>query len=130
MASTNTNDQRAAPPAAPFGYRATPPPSPFGGTLGVIAIAFGIGVLGAYALDLHSHACACGHKWRHLGAFNFGDLDAHTCKNCGTTQWWKDGWHNPIGSKATDGAFRPMTPLPPPRYVLAAQQRRLEGSLW
>lgn len=67
-----------------------PPAQPIG-TLGVIAIAFGIGVLGAYALDLHSHTCcACGRKWRHLGAFNLGDPTAHTC-TCGTVQWWKDG---------------------------------------
>lgn len=66
--------------------------APFGGTLGVIAIAFGIGVLGSYMLDLHSHICdACGHKWRHLGAFNLGDERTHTCGKCGTVQWWKDG---------------------------------------
>jgi hypothetical protein len=73
--------------------RLVPQPSaPLGGTLGVIALAFGIGVLGAYMLDLHSHVCCrCGHRWRHLGAFNFGDEGAHTCSKCGVVQWWKDG---------------------------------------
>lgn len=67
-------------------------PTTLGGTIGVIALAFGIGVVGAYMLDLHSHTCeACGHHWRHLGAFNLGDPDAHTCRRCGTVQWWKCG---------------------------------------
>jgi len=66
--------------------------APLGGTLGVIVLAFGIGVLGAYMLDLHSHQCCkCGHRWRHLGAFNLGDENAHRCARCGTVQWWKDG---------------------------------------
>lgn len=67
------------------------PPS-VGSMLGAIAIAVGVGVLGAYMLDMHSHTCeACGHRWRHLGAFNLGDPRAHTCQGCGTVQWWKDG---------------------------------------
>ena len=94
----------------PLGRRATPPSKPIG-TLGVLAIAFGIGVVGAYAFDLHSHACSCGNKWRHLGAFNFGDQDAHTCKRCGQVQGWKGGGF--VGTRA-DGAFQPMAPLPPP----------------
>jgi len=62
------------------------------GTLGVLAIAFGIGVLGAYMLDLHGHTCCrCGHKWRHLGALNVGNESSHTCSRCGTVQWWKNG---------------------------------------
>jgi hypothetical protein len=65
------------------------------GTLGVIAIAIGVAAFGAYALDLHSHVCeACGNRWRHLGAFNMGDPVAHTCKQCGTVQWWKDGFQH------------------------------------
>lgn len=69
-----------------------PPSSSIGGVLGTIAIAIGVGVLGAYMLDLHSHTCeACGHRWRHLGAFNLGDPAAHSCSKCGTVQWWKDG---------------------------------------
>lgn len=69
-----------------------------GQTLGVIALAFGLGVIGAYALDLHAHTCdKCGKQWRHLGAFNLGDKDAHTCPRCGVVQWWKDA--------KSDGAF-------------------------
>lgn len=69
-----------------------PTKAAFGGTLGVIALAFGIGVVGAYMLDLHGHTCCrCGHKWRHLGAFNLGDESAHRCARCGTVQWWKNG---------------------------------------
>lgn len=62
------------------------------GTLGVIALAFGIGVAGAFVLDRHSHTCdKCGNRWSHLGAFNGGDLAAHTCSSCGAVQQWKDG---------------------------------------
>lgn len=63
---------------------------PFG-TLGALAIAVGVGVLGAYMLDLHGHTCErCGRRWRHFGAFNFGDVQSHTC-TCGQVQWWKCG---------------------------------------
>ncbi len=66
--------------------------SPLMSTLGVIAIAFGIGVAGALVFDLHGHTCdSCGNRWKHLGAFNDGDLAAHTCSSCGTVQQWKDG---------------------------------------
>lgn len=69
------------------------PPSrtTLGGTLGVLALAFGIGVVGAYTFDWHGHTCACGRRWHHLGAFNAGDEVAHTCPGCGTVQWWKNG---------------------------------------
>jgi hypothetical protein len=64
---------------------------PFGGTFGALAIAVGVGVLGAYMLDLHGHTCVqCGRRWRHFGAFNFGDEQSHTC-TCGQVQWWKCG---------------------------------------
>jgi hypothetical protein len=73
-------------------FAPAPVPTALGGTLGVIALAFGIGVLGAYMLDMHSHTCdSCGRSWRHLGAFNGGDESAHTCARCGTVQWWKNG---------------------------------------
>lgn len=79
------------------------PSKPFGGTLGTVLLAFGIGALGAFMLDLHGHQCmACGYRWRHLGAFNVGDLAAHTCRRCGETQWWKDGVVD------GHGAFRPL----------------------
>lgn len=69
-------------------------------TFTIMAIAFGFGIAGAYALDLHKHTCKkCGHSWRHLGAFNVGDIDAHTCPKCGTVEWWKN-----FGS---DGAIIP-----------------------
>lgn len=72
--------------------RDQPPSRPtLGGTLGVIAIALGVGVLGAFVFDLHGHTCnTCGNRWRHLGAFNVGDETAHTCAGCGTVQWWKN----------------------------------------
>ena len=48
--------------------------------------------LGAYALDLHQHRCeTCGSSWRHLGAASRGDERAHTCKSCGSVQWWRPG---------------------------------------
>lgn len=92
----------------------TPSAKPSGsfGTLGVIAFAFGIGVLGAYMLDLHGHQCCkCGHRWRHLGAFNFGDEPAHTCVRCGTVQWWKDGIPHAFRA-AHDAAHAAKEPVP------------------
>lgn len=87
MASTNNPKT--------LGHRVQPPPiaSPsFVGTFGILALALGMGVIGAYMLDLHTHTCeSCGHAWRHLGAFNTGDPISHTCARCGTVQWWKDG---------------------------------------
>ena len=109
----------APPPWKSFDPRSVPPPSPGVGTLGVIAIAFGIGVLGAYALDLHSHTCcACGRKWRHLGAFNLGDPTAHTC-TCGAVQYWKDGIPHVFRT-----ALR--TPLPDPFAPAAYPQLTLK----
>jgi len=62
------------------------------GLLATIAITAGVVAFGVYALDLHAHTCAnCGHKWRHLGAFNLGDEESHTCARCGQVQWWKCG---------------------------------------
>lgn len=79
-----------------------------GSVLGTIAIAVGVGLLGYYMLDGHSHTCPCGHRWRHLGAFNMGDLDAHTCKRCGTVEWWKDG---------VPHVFREVLRTPPPKVL-------------
>jgi hypothetical protein len=99
---------------------AAPPQPTVFNTIGVIAVAFGVGVLGAYMLGLHSHTCVeCGHRWRHLGAFNLGDLEAHTCGRCGTVQWWKSGWQSFDGK---DGAFVTATPNRP--MQLAAAQLR------
>ncbi len=91
-----TSPQRTTPtPSAPWRSFKEPPArssGSFGGTLGVIAIAFGVGVLGAYMLDLHGHTCdRCGRRWRHFGAFNLGDEQSHTCPCCGQVQWWKCG---------------------------------------
>jgi hypothetical protein len=108
-----------------FGQSA-PPSKPLG-TLAVLAIVVGIGALGAYALDLHAHTCeACGHRWRHLGAFNLGDPTSHTCK-CGTVQWWKDGIPH---------VFRDALRIAPPdpyakmrqQLALAAQSQQLGES--
>jgi hypothetical protein len=87
--------------------------------LGTIAIAVGVGMLGAYMLDLHSHTCeACGHRWRHLGAFNLGDPVAHTCSKCGTVQWWKDG---------APHVFRDVLRQPPPNVLPEAMVSRMAG---
>lgn len=70
------------------------PPAKSGsfGMLGGLAIAVGLGALGAYMLDLHGHSCdRCGQRWRHFGAFNLGDEQSHTCSRCGEVQWWKCG---------------------------------------
>ena len=90
------------------------------GTLGVIAIAVGVGVFGYFMLDVHGHICeACGNKWRHVGAFNFGDQGAHTCGRCGVVQWFKDGFQ-----QAFRDPSRPVStytpPTPPPQESRAA----------
>ena len=93
------------------------------GTLGVIAIAIGVGALGYYMLDGHSHVCeACGHRWRHLGAFNLGDPAAHTCKRCGTVQWWKDGFQHVF----RDPSYVP-SPDAAPGTIAQRQQEVCEG---
>lgn len=108
-----------------FKEEPTAPPPSFGNMIGVLAIAVGVGVLGAYMLDMHTHTCeACGNKWRHLGAFNLGDPVAHTCK-CGTVQWWKDGAAH---------VFRDVLRQPPPkvgpdRFVSRLQEVRSEPRL-
>jgi hypothetical protein len=74
---------------------------------GTLAIAIGVGVIGYHMLDGHTHTCeSCGHRWRHLGAFNLGDPAAHTCGRCNTVQWWKDG---------TPHVFRDVLRQPPPK---------------
>ncbi len=65
-------------------------------TLGWALLALGVGVAGAYALDWHSHTCmACGKTWRHVGAWNVGDIGAHACPGCGQINWVKDGFELP-----------------------------------
>ena len=94
-------------------------PNSVSSMLGTIALAIGVGVIGAYALDLHSHSCeACGHKWRHLGVLNLGDPVAHSCKQCGTVQWWKDGMPH---------VFRTALREPPPSVLPGATVARLLG---
>ncbi len=66
------------------------PSSRLTSTLGIMAIALGLGI--AFdSLDWHGHQCdACGARWKHFGAFNGGAASAHTCSECGALQWWKD----------------------------------------
>ena len=98
-----------------------------GRTFGVIAVAFGMGVAGAYLLDWHKHACpSCGRRWGHLGAFSFGDDNSHRCPDCGKTQWWREGERgrgdapaataSPTVTIAVSPAPTPIAlpPLPPP----------------
>lgn len=84
----------SSPPRPPW-KTSTAPPTKSLGVLGGLAIAVGAGVLGYFLLEGHKHTCAsCGHSWRHLGTFSFGDPGAHTCAKCGTVQWWKDGFQH------------------------------------
>ena len=104
-------------------FHQPPPEQPKGksiGPLGVLAIAVGAGFLGYYVLDGHAHTCeACGHRWRHLGAFNFGDPKAHSCDQCGTVQWWKDGLQH---------VFRdPTYESPPARGVPDPRRQEIRG---
>jgi hypothetical protein len=106
-------------------WRVQEPPadaSSIGRALGVVAIAFGVVVLGYHMLDGHAHQCeACGHRWRHLGVFNLGDPTAHTCRTCGTVQWWKDG---------TAHVFREALRSPPSKVLpdtLVSRLQELRG---
>lgn len=93
-------------------------PHSIGNMLGVVVIALGVGVLGYYMLDGHSHTCeACGHRWRHLGVFNLGDPVAHTCSKCHTVQWWKDGMPH---------VFRDVLRQPPPKVLPDSLVSRLQ----
>ena len=56
---------------------------------GLLIAGLGVVTIG-YMLDWHGHSCVCGRRWRHFGAFNFGDEQSHTC-TCGQVQWWKCG---------------------------------------
>lgn len=64
-------------------------------TLYLALLAASVGAAGAAVAvvgEWHRHTCeTCGHRWSHLGAFNVGNLAAHTCGRCGREQWWKDG---------------------------------------
>lgn len=116
--ATNTkgamaNSARNSPPPP-----SSPPPS-VGKMLGTVAVALGIGMLGVYMLDLHTHTCeVCGNSWRHMGAFNVGDPGSHTCVKCGTVQWWKDG---------VPHVFRSVLYQPPPKVMPDAMAARLGG---
>jgi hypothetical protein len=111
--------------ASPTFVPPRPQPQTFN-TLGVIVLAVGVGVLGAYMLDWHGHQCeACSHKWRHLGAFNLGDPASHTCSKCGTVQWWKDGmphvFRDVLRTTSTDATrARIALAAPPPTPALVA----------
>jgi len=119
-----TNDPNRPPWETPqWRSVSAPPPKQsgpsIGGVLGTLAIAVGVGVLGYYALDGHSHTCeSCGNKWRHLGAFNVGDPGAHACSACGTVQWWKDGVPHVFRSALRE----PPRKVLPDRYVSKLQQ--------
>lgn len=85
------------------------------GLLATIAITAGVVALGVYALDLHAHTCAnCGHRWRHLGAFNLGDEESHKCGRCGQVQWWKCGTPHVLrGSQFVASPALPSAPALP-----------------
>jgi len=104
------------PPRQPPAMKTPAPPSnsSFGRVLGALAVAVGVGAIGAYMLDLHGHTCTCGKRWRHFGAFNLGDAESHTCSQCGQVQWWKDG--APHVLRGSQFAASPTTVLgiPPP----------------
>jgi len=97
------------------------------GLLATIVITAGVFALGAYTLDLHAHTCVnCGHKWRHLGAFNLGDEESHTCSRCGQVQWWKCGTLHVLGGSPPP-AERPPNPVygrrpPSPPYARAGYE--------
>ena len=118
-----TSDPKLPPwemsPWRTFKEEPTVPPPSIGKMLGVLAIAVGVGVLGYYALDGHSHVCeSCGHRWRHLGVFSLGDPGAHTCK-CGTVQWWKDGAAH---------VFRDVLRQPPPADTLVSRLQEIRST--
>lgn len=106
------------------------PPQESGlGVLGGLAIALGLGALGAYMLDWHRHSCPCGYRWSHFGAFNMNDEASHRCSACGQVQWWKcgaphvltfgEGSTQPPGQPSQPSQLRStMLPPPPPARPL------------
>lgn len=99
------------------------------GLLATIAITAGVVAFGAYALDLHAHTCAnCGHKWRHLGAFNLGDEESHTCARCGQVQWWKCGAPHVLQGSQFAGSASPAygRTLPSLPYERVGYERSYE----
>lgn len=96
-----------------------PAPVSFTHVLGALAVAVGLGVLGAHMLDLHGHQCdRCGRRWRHFGAFNLGDEASHTCSDCGQVQWWKCG--TPHVMRGSQYVATPTTPVAPTVAALPA----------
>lgn len=118
-----TSAQRYPSPGTPTGRPPQGASPPSTGVFSSLAILVGVGVLGAYMLDLHAHTCeGCGKRWRHFGAFNFDDEESHTCTRCGQVQWWRGGApHVRRGSQFAMPARVPALPaalsqlaLPPP----------------
>jgi len=127
-----TSPRPAFMPTTPWRtFQEEPKPSGSGtlGILGSLAVAVGVGVLGYYMLDGHAHQCDhCGQRWRHFGAFNFGDEASHTCSRCGEVQWWKDGAPHvlrgsefavPPSLSATTAALRAALPATAPAMLTA-----------
>jgi hypothetical protein len=94
-----------------------PPPPPraaqksgfFSSPLGALTLVVGAGVIGGYVLDWHKHTCeSCGRRWSHLGVFNLGDEESHTCSRCGEVQWWKCGKRH-----VQHGSQHVVSPTPP-----------------
>lgn len=136
-ATSMTSAQRYPFPVPPTGRPPQEPASPSLGVFSSLAILVGVGVLGAYMLDLHSHTCeGCGKRWRHFGAFNFDDAQSHTCAHCGQVQWWKCGApHVRQGSQFVMPARAPLPPaslsqlaLPSPTNPLTCRPPGLESS--
>jgi hypothetical protein len=100
----------------------------FSSPLGALALVVGIGAVGGFLLDWHRHTCeSCGRRWSHLGAFNLGDEDSHTCSRCGEVQWFKDGARHVLHESANvelpspaepphmaQPQWQPVTPQPLP----------------
>lgn len=120
--------RRSSAPTTPWRTFQEPSPPPsgssVGGTLGALAIAVGLGVLGAKMLDLHGHTCErCGRRWRHFGAFNLGDEPSHTCSRCGEIQWWKCGVPHVLrGSQFVESPSNPALPPVPPAFAPPVMQ--------
>lgn len=37
--------------------------------------------------DWHWHICSCGAAWEHRRENSWGNVNAHTCKECGQESW-------------------------------------------
>lgn len=53
-----------------------------------------------YASQTHEHKCSsCGTIWEHGNCSSLGDVNAHTCPQCGQVEWDKHNTPSTLSKK-------------------------------